>query len=108
MPFTTRVAVLMPADMAKFSGIVHLIPFHNVDGTTYTEKNLMRNGDVWMGLEVNSGTRFGVEERASGGVTHLRNFNPGRYGRMSIPAGLPTDWPDLQPGRAAMRRLPTS
>src|SRR5262249_55199155 len=99
VPFTTRAVLLRPKDKRKFSGNVHLIPFHNLDSTTYVEKNLLRNGDIWMGLEVNSGTRFGVEERPSGGVANLLSYNPRRYGQLSLPAGATSDWPDLQPGR---------
>src|SRR5262249_18580360 len=79
--------------------VVHVIPWHNVDGTTYAERNLMRNGDVWIGLEVNSGTRFGVEERPSGGIANLLRYDAKRYGKLKIPAGLTTDWLDLQPGK---------
>lgn len=95
VPFATRLIVLRPADMGKFSEVVHLNPFHNLSGYTGVERNLLRNGDVWMGMEVNSGTRFGVEERPSGGIANLRSFDPGRYGKLSIPAGKPADWPDL-------------
>jgi hypothetical protein len=91
--------MLRPADMSRFSGMVHLIPWHNLDGTTYVEKNLLRAGDVWIGLEVCGGTRFGVEEKPSGGVANLLAFNRERYGALSLPSGDPGDWPDLQPGR---------
>ncbi len=99
VPFTTRAAMLRPADMRKFSGVIHLIPWHNLDGTTYVERNLLRGGDVWIGLECCGGTRFGVEERPSGGVANLKRFNPQRYASLSLPSGEPSDWPDLQPGR---------
>lgn len=99
IPFTTRAIMVRPRDLGRFSGVVHLAPLHNLDGTTYAEKNLMRNGDVWIGLEVNGGTRFGVEERPSGGIANLKNYDAQRYGELDIPAGLPSDWPDLQPGR---------
>jgi hypothetical protein len=52
-----------------------------------------------MGLEVNGGTRFGVEEQLSGGIVNLKKFDSRRYGELSIPAGLASDWPELQPGR---------
>ena len=32
VPFATRVVVIRPRDMAKFSGMVHLVPLHNLDG----------------------------------------------------------------------------
>lgn len=99
VPYTTRAIVIRPRDMGKFSGRVHLIPNHNLNADTRTDKNLLRGGDVWIGLEVNSGARFGVEERPSGGVAHLRRFDPQRYAAMSIPAGDVSDWPGLrQPG----------
>ena len=100
VPYTTRAIVLRPRDLGKFSGRVHVIPNHNLAAETRTDKFVLRRGDVWIGLEVNSGARFGVEERPSGGVTHLRQFNPARYGNLSIPAGQPSDWPGLvTPGR---------
>jgi hypothetical protein len=99
VPYRTRATFLRPREMARFSGIVHMIPLHNLDGTSYVEKNLLRGGDVWIGLEVCGGTRFGVEERPSGGVANLLRFNPERYAGLSLPSGEPGDWPDLQPGR---------
>ena len=99
VPFTTRAAMLRPADMRKFSGVVHLIPWHNLDATTYVERNLLRGGDIWIGIECCGGTRFGVEEKPSGGVANLKSFNPQRYASLSLPSGAPSDWPDLQPGR---------
>ena len=63
------------------------------------EKNLLRGGDVWIGLEVCAGTRFGVEERPSGGVANLKSYDAKRYAPLNLPGGLPSDWPDLQPGR---------
>jgi len=101
VPFTTRATMLRPDDMAKFSGVVHLIPLHNLDGTTYVERNLLRNGDVWIGLEVCGGTRFGVEERPSGGIANLRSYDAVRYADLAIPTGQPGDWPDLGPGKLA-------
>lgn len=99
VPYTTRAIIVRPRDMRKFSGRVHLIPNHNLNADTRTDKNLLRGGDVWVGLELNSGARFGLEERPSGGIAHLRQFDPERYGSLSIPAGLPGDWPGLLPGR---------
>lgn len=99
VPFRTRAIIVRPADLGKFSGMVHMIPWHNLDATTYAEVNLMRAGDVWIGLECCSGTRFGVEEKPSGGVANLLAFNRQRYGSLSLPGGDPADWPDLQPGR---------
>ena len=99
VPYTTRALMLRPKDLGTFSGNAHLIPFHNLISLASVERNLLRNGDVWIGLEVNGGTRFGVEERPSGGIAHLKGFNARRYAELSIPAGQPSDWPDLQPGR---------
>jgi hypothetical protein len=97
-PFKTRIVILRPRDNARFSGNVHLVPNHNLNATTLVEKNLLRNGDIWMGVEVNSGARFGVEERPSGGVTQLRAIDPARYGALSVAGGALEDWPDLGPG----------
>jgi hypothetical protein len=99
VPFKTRVMILRPRDPARFSGNVHLVANHNLDAMVSVERNLLRNGDVWMGLEVNSGARFGVEERPSGGIANLLSYDPKRYAGLSIPAGMAADWPDLTPGR---------
>ncbi|MDG2004174.1 MAG: alpha/beta hydrolase domain-containing protein [Novosphingobium sp.] len=99
VPYKTRATVLRPREMDKFSGVVHMIPLHNLNGTSRVEKNLLRGGDVWIGLEVCGGTRFGVEERPSGGVANLLRYNSERYDGLRLPSGKPEDWPDLQPGR---------
>lgn len=96
VPYTTRLVVLRPRAMRRFSGTVHLVPLHNLDATTYVEKNLLRRDDAWIGVEVNSGARFGVEERESGGIANLRRVDPQRYGVLTLPAGSPEDWPSLK------------
>lgn len=99
VPYTTRLLILRPKDPAGFSGNVHVIPFHNVNARASAEVHLLRNRDVWVGVEVNSGTRFGVNEIPSGGVAHLlKPVHNGRYKALNLPGGRPEDWPDLKPG----------
>src|SRR5262249_40046915 len=62
------------------------------------EEHLLRNGDVWIGIEASNGTRFGPKEILSGGVAHLLKFDNARYGTLSLPGGQDGDWPDLTPG----------
>jgi hypothetical protein len=95
VPFTTRAVILRPGKPKKFSGNVHVIPFHNVMGTVSVDESLLRNGDAWIGLEVSNGTHFGTEAKLSGGVEHLVTSNPQRYGSLKLPGGEMSDWPGL-------------
>ncbi len=98
VPYKTRVLVIRPLDVRVFSGIVHAIPFHNLLAQATVERNHLRHGDAWLGVEVCSGTRFGPQEIPSGGVANLRKVNPDRYGDLTLAGGEPSDWGQLTPG----------
>jgi hypothetical protein len=98
VPYRTRVLVIRPRDVGVFSGIVHAIPFHNLLAQATVERNFLRHGDAWLGVEVCSGTRFGPQEIPSGGVANLLKFNPDRYSGLTIAGGTPSDWGQLTPG----------
>ena len=97
-PYRTRILVVRPRDLAKFSGNVHAIAFHNLGAGSSVERHILRNGDVWMGIEASNGTKFGPQETLSGGVAQLQKFDKTRYASLSLPGGRPEDWPDLTPG----------
>ena len=98
VPFTTRVVVVRPRDVDRFSGTVQAIPFHNLGAAVEPDRHLMRRGDVWVGVEVCSGTRFGTDETPSGGVPSLSRTDPDRYGSLVVAGGQPEHWPGLTPG----------
>jgi hypothetical protein len=101
VPFTTRVVVVRPRDMRRFSGTVLAIPFHNLGANVQLERNLTRRRDAWVGVEVCSGTRFGADETPSGGVPNLHRTDPNRYGSLVVAGGKPEHWPGLTPGALA-------
>ena len=101
VPYTTRVVVVRPRDMRRFSGIVQAIPFHNLGAAVQLDRYLTRRGDAWVGVEVCSGTRFGADETPSGGVPNLHRTDPDRYGRLVVAGGTPEHWPGLTPGALA-------
>jgi len=101
VPFKTRVVVVRPRDMDRFSGTVHAIPFHNLGANVQLERNVTRRGDAWVGVEVCSGTRFGADETPSGGVPNLHRTDPDRYGTLAVAGGKPEHWPGLTPGALA-------
>ena len=101
VPFKTRVVVVRPRDMHRFSGTVHAIPFHNLGAHVQLERNVTRRGDAWVGVEVCSGTRFGADETPSGGVPNLHRTDPDRYGSLVVAGGKPEHWPGLTPGALA-------
>jgi hypothetical protein len=96
--YRTRLLVVRPRDLARFSGNVHAIPFHNLGARSSVERHVLRSGDAWIGIEASNGTKFGPKETLSGGVAHLLKTDPDRYGTLSLPGGEPGDWPDLTPG----------
>jgi hypothetical protein len=98
IPYKTRALVIRPRDVRVFSGIVHAIPFHNLLAQATVERNLLRHGDAWVGIEVCSGTRFGPQEIPSGGVANLWKVNQDRYGGLTVVGGEPSDWGQLTPG----------
>jgi Alpha/beta hydrolase domain len=101
MPYATRVLLARPRDNAKFSGRVHAYTFHNIATQLPIERNLLRQGDVVLGLEGCSGTRFGPLEIPSGGIAQLHKFNLNRYRDLHFSDADPLAWPDLKPGKLA-------
>lgn len=98
MPYTTRLLMLRPRDNAKFSGRVHLYPFHNLATDMPVERNLVENGDAIAGIEGCSGTRFGPNEIPSGGIAQLHKYDLARYRDLRLANASPLVWPDLTPG----------
>jgi hypothetical protein len=101
MPYATRLLMVRPRDTAKFSGRVHAYIFHNLMAQVAVERNLLRQGDVVLGLEGCSGTRFGLLETPSGGIAHLHKVNLERYRDLHFSYADPLAWPDLKPGKLA-------
>src|SRR6476661_1444843 len=98
VPFTTRVVVVRPRDVGRFSGRVQAVPFHNLGAAVQLDRYLTRGGDAWIGVEVCSGTRFGADETPSGGVPNLHRVDPDRYESLVVAGGKPEHWPGLTPG----------
>jgi hypothetical protein len=101
MPYATRLLLVRPRDNSKFSGRVHAYTFHNVGTHLSVERNLLRNGDVVLGFEGCSGTRFGPLETPSGGIAQLHRVNLPRYRDLRLADASPLAWPDLKPGNLA-------
>jgi hypothetical protein len=89
VPYTTRIVVRRPADAARFSGTVHVEPFHVLGEAAPTwgvaGDAIARRGDAWIGVTVNSGV-FGGYDRITmpGGVALLQDADPDRYARLSL------------------------
>jgi hypothetical protein len=96
--YRTRLLVVRPRDLRRFSGNVRAIAFHNLGAASSVERQVLRNGDAWIGIEVSNGTKFGPDETLSGGMAQLHRFSQERYGALFLPGGEPTDWPDLTLG----------
>src|SRR5262249_49304205 len=101
VPYTTRVVVVRPRAVGRFSGTVQAIPFHNLGAAVQFDRHLTRRGDAWVGVEVCSGTRFGADETPSGGVPNLHRVDVDRYGSLVVAGGKPEHWPGLAPGALA-------
>jgi hypothetical protein len=98
VPYKTRTLVIRPRNANRFSGITHVVPFHNLIAQASVDPHLLRHGDAWVGVEVCSGTRFGPDEIPSGGIANLHKVDPERYGELTIRGGEPSDWDKLTPG----------
>ena len=89
VPYTTRIVVRRPRDAARFSGTVHLEPLHVLGegsptwGVAHTQ--ILRAGDGWVGVTVNSGV-FGGYDRIvmPGGVALLQQEDPERYSALHL------------------------
>ena len=87
-PYTTRMLVRRPAKRARFSGnvVVELLnPSNLFDlniGWGLAHRQLLRNGDVWVGVTVKPVS-----------VVALKTFDPERYGSLSFANPLPLSDP---------------
>ena len=88
-PYTTRYLVRRPAKASHFSGnvVVEILnPSNRFDlniGWALTHRELIRNGDAWVGV---TGKPDAIEA--------LKNFDSVRYGPLSMANPLPLDDPD--------------
>ncbi|HWD05464.1 MAG TPA: alpha/beta hydrolase domain-containing protein [Amycolatopsis sp.] len=80
VPYTTRILVRRPDDPARFNGMVQAEPLHPEYDTAPTWRALhpwiMRTGAAWVGITQEP--RIAESMRAE--------FDPARYGELSIPA----------------------
>ncbi|MFD2415144.1 alpha/beta hydrolase domain-containing protein [Amycolatopsis pigmentata] len=80
VPYTTRILVRRPVDEARFDGVVQAEPLHPEYDTAISWRVLhpwiMRTGAAWVGITQEP--RIAESLRAE--------FDPARYGRLSIPA----------------------
>jgi hypothetical protein len=87
-PYTTRMLVRRPANSAQFSGnvIVEILnPSNAFDlniGWAMMNRQIVANGDVWVGV---TGKPISIDA--------LKNFDPIRYGSLSMANPLPLDDP---------------
>lgn len=87
-PYTTRMLVRRPANKARFSGnvIVEILnPSNAFDlniGWAMMNREIVANGDVWIGV---TGKPIAIDA--------LKNFDPVRYGSLSMANPLPLDDP---------------
>ncbi len=87
-PYTTRMLVRRPANRAQFSGnvIVEILnPSNAFDlniGWAMMNRQIVANGDVWVGVTGKPIT-----------IAALKNFDPVRYGSLSMANPLPLDDP---------------
>ncbi len=87
-PYTTRILVRRPAKASKFSGNVVVEPLNPSNlfdlnlGWGLMHEQLIRNGDVWVGVTVKPVS-----------VEALKNFDPTRYAPLSMANPLPLDDP---------------
>ena len=88
-PYTTRYLVRRPAKASHFSGnvVVEILnPSNAFDlniGWALAHRQLIRNGDAWVGV---TGKPISVDA--------LKNFDPVRYGPLSLANPLPLDDPN--------------
>lgn len=87
-PYTTRILVRMPADRGRFSGnvIVEVLnPSNAFDlniGWAMMNREIVANGDAWVGI---TGKPISIDA--------LKNFDPVRYGSLSMANPLPLSDP---------------
>jgi hypothetical protein len=85
-PYTTRIVVRRPANLARFSGNVRVEPLnptahHDLDADwEIAHDGFMRNGDAYVGITIKPVT-----------IRALRKFDPDRYGQLSMANPLPAE-----------------
>jgi len=89
VPYTTRIVVRRPADPARFTGTVHVEPFHvlgeNAPTWGVAGDAIARRGDAWIGVTVNSGIFGGYDRIAMpGGIALLQDSDFERYQHLSL------------------------
>ena len=112
-PYVTRLLVRRPADPSRFSGTVHLEPFHVLNEDTPAWSNTYRyftkRGDAWIGVTVVSGENGSARFSMSGGLSRLRAFDAERYGALALYMPDESLVPAINPanvdGDAMRRRL---
>ena len=99
MPYATRLLMVRPRDNRNFSGRVLAYTFHNLTANMMVEPYFLRNGDVVLGVEGNTGARYGAVEQPRGGMATLHASNLDRYRDLFLSPADPLAWPDLLPGK---------
>jgi uncharacterized protein len=115
IPYETRVLLRRPADLAKFSGVVHLENAHPVQGGhsgwSATRAYILRSGDAYVLLSsgedaLTRGGKVAPEREALraqlagtsrplGSMAVLRKFDPERYARITWPEDDATRWDSI-------------
>ena len=96
LPYTTRIVVRRPADPERFSGVVHLEPFHPTGGVTFSWATLseyaMARGDVYVAAalgDANEGwsgsPQYPDIDFPVGQHEVTKWFDPKRYAALSWP-----------------------
>jgi Alpha/beta hydrolase domain len=100
-PYNTRLLVRRPAALDRFSGTVHVEPFHmlseDTPAWTSSYRHITRRGDAWIGVTVNSGALRPSESSMPGGVAHLKSVDPARYADLHLERFEPPPAPE-RPG----------
>lgn len=96
LPYTTRIVIRRPADLAKFSGVVHVEPVHPTHGWNghwqVLDRYIMARGDIYVFAGVGDASKGWSGSPnfpdPSGPIGHnriLKWFNPERYAEISWP-----------------------
>ena len=99
VPYRTRILVRRPTDPARFNGIVHVEPLHNMHELSpdwnIARDWIIRTGAAWVGITCSAGSRLGGDGRRTGGVAVLRSWDADRYGALELDEGDVASWPFL-------------
>ena len=98
--YNTRLLVRRPAEPERFTGTVHLEPFHmlseDTPAWTSSHRYITRRGDAWIGVTVNSGALRPSDSSLPGGVVHLKSVDPARYADLHLERFEPPALPERQ------------